>query len=85
VASDGPLAWKAGLFFWMGWKDTTTNLLQGSPHATFLKTGFSATIMAVNGARECPSTPMAENRKTAFREFCQLLNVGGCETKPGCQ
>jgi hypothetical protein len=84
VASDGKLAWQAAFFFWMGWKDTGTNVLQGSPHATFLNTGFSATINAVNGPLECPASPMAENRKTAFREFCQLLGVGGCETKPGC-
>ena len=84
VASDAKLAWQAAFFFWMGWKDTGTNVLQGSPHATFLNAGFSATINAVNGPLECPNSQMAENRKVAFREFCQLLGVGGCETKPGC-
>jgi hypothetical protein len=84
VAGDAKLAWQAAFFFWMGWKDTGTNVLQGSPHATFLNSGFSATINAVNGPLECPSSQMAENRKVAFREFCQLLGVGGCETKPGC-
>ena len=84
VASEPALTWQAALFFWMGWRDTDTLLLQGSPHATFLNTGFSATIQAVNGPLECPASEAAEKRKAAFRDFCALLGVTGCETKPGC-
>jgi hypothetical protein len=84
VAMDGPLAWKTALFFWMAWKDKDKNALLVGPHARFLKEGFGASIRAVNGALECPSSPAADKRRQVFQTFCSLLGVGGCDQNLAC-
>jgi hypothetical protein len=84
VANEGPLAWKTALFFWMGWKDKDSNALLVGPHYRFLKEGFGASIRAVNGALECPSTPMADRRRNVFQDFCTRLGVGNCNQNLAC-
>jgi hypothetical protein len=84
VGTEGPLAWKTALFFWMAWKDKDKNALFVGPHARFIKEGFGATIRAVNGALECPSTPMAQRRRQVYQDFCTRLGVGGCNQNLEC-
>jgi chitinase len=84
VGQQGPLSWRAGLFFWMAWKDKDKNALLVGPHFRFMKEGFGATIRAINGALECPSTPQAEHRRTVYQDFCRRLGVGGCDQNLAC-
>jgi hypothetical protein len=84
VGREGPLAWKSALFFWMAWKDKDKNSLFVGPHARFIKEGFGATIRAVNGALECPATPMAQRRRQVYQDFCTRLGVGGCNQNLDC-
>jgi basic endochitinase B len=84
VGTDGPLSWKTALFFWMAWKDKDKNALLVGPHSRFLKEGFGASIKAVNGALECPSSPAADKRRQVFQSFCTLLGVTGCNQNLAC-
>jgi len=87
VAQDAKLAWRASLFFWMGWKrtDGMVGILFG-PHSRFLNDGFGASIAAVNGRLECPSTAseQAHKRQMFYQSFCQKLGVAGCDVKLDC-
>ena len=84
VGTDGPLSWKTALFFWMAWKDKDKNALLVGPHARFLKEGFGASIKAVNGALECPTSPAADKRRQVYQSFCTLLGVAGCNQNLAC-
>jgi hypothetical protein len=49
-----------------------------------LREGFGATIRAINGALECPSSPAAENRRASYQSFCAALGVGKCNQNLIC-
>jgi chitinase len=77
-------AWKTSMFFWMAWKSQDKNYMFYGLHYRFLKEGFGATIRAINGALECPSTQQAENRRNYYKNFCGTLGVGGCDQNLAC-
>jgi chitinase len=77
-------AWKTSMFFWMAWKSQDKNYLFLGLHYRFLREGFGATIRAINGALECPSSPAAENRRASYQSFCAALGVGNCNQNLIC-
>jgi hypothetical protein len=72
------------MFFWMAWKSQDKNYLFLGLHYRFLREGFGATIRAINGALECPSSPAAENRRASYQNFCSALGVGNCNQNLAC-
>ena len=84
VIGDGVLAWKTALYFWMKWKDYGTNVRKVGPHYRFLREGFGSTILVVNGALECPSSPAATSRGVHYQAFCAAVGVGGCNQNLAC-
>jgi chitinase len=77
-------AWKTSMFFWMAWKNQDKNYMLLGLHYRFLREGFGATIRAINGALECPSTQAAENRRASYQQFCTALGVGNCNQNLAC-
>jgi len=77
-------AWKTSMFFWMAWKSQDKNYLFLGLHYRFLREGFGATIRAINGALECPSTAQAEARRNNYQQFCTALGVGNCNQNLAC-
>jgi hypothetical protein len=89
VEQQAKLAWKTGMYFWMGWKKTDGPLheLLVGPHSRFLKDGFGGSIRAMNGRLECPPADptKANNRRMYYRAFCQRLGVSpGSEASLQC-
>lgn len=85
VENEGPLSWKAALFFWIAGKNPDANYLLVGPHTRFLKEGFGASIRAINGALECgPGDPRANNRKNYYQNFCTRIGVTGCNVNLDC-
>jgi len=77
-------AWKTSMFFWNAWKSQDKNYLFLGLHYRFLREGFGATIRAINGALECPSSAAAENRRASYQNFCSALGVGNCNQNLAC-
>jgi chitinase len=84
VISSPAKAWKTSMFFWMAWKSQDKNYLFLGLHYRFLREGFGATIRAINGALECPSSAQAQARRQYYQQFCGTLGVGGCDQKLEC-
>jgi hypothetical protein len=84
-ASSSPAKmWKTSMFFWMAWKSQDKNYLLLGLHCRFLREGFGATIRAINGALECPSSAAAQARRQSYQSYCSTLGVGGCDQKLDC-
>ncbi len=84
VISTPAKAWKTSMFFWMAWKNQDKNYLFLGLHYRFLREGFGATIRAINGGLECPSTAQAQARRQYYQNFCGTVGVGGCDQKLEC-
>ena len=82
VATNAALTWRASMFFWMAWRNHTTNSLLVGPHYRFLHDGFGGTIRAINGMLECaPGNTQADQRRRMYKQFCATLGVTPCD---GC-
>jgi chitinase len=84
VVANGGITWKTSVFVWMAWKNTGSNVKKVGSHFRFLSEGFGATIRAINGALECPTSPAANNRIAAYKAFCAAIGVTGCDQNLTC-
>jgi chitinase len=77
VSQDGPLAWKAALWYWME---------PSNAHKAFLNGGFGDTIKAINGALECGgmNPQQVTSRRQRFQKFCAALGVSPGTKDTGC-
>ncbi len=74
VATDGLIAWKTAIWFWMNSAPAGT-----TPHGAMVSGGgFGETTRAINGDLECdggPSSSAQQWRVQFYTEFCNLLGV----------
>jgi predicted chitinase len=77
VSTEGVLAWKAALWYWME---------PSNAHKVFLSGGFGDTIRAINGALECDGKNAAQvqSRRNRFTSFCGAFGVAAGAKDTGC-
>ena len=81
VATNGEIAWKTGLWFWMTQRGAGTSTAH---EAIIGSAGFGGTISSINGGLECnkggySSQPQVKIRVDYYLDFARRLGV----TNPG--
>ena len=76
--------WRSAALVWMAWKDAARNTLKFGSHYRFLNEGFGATIRAINGSRECPTSPGRTARIANYQAFCASIGTTGCDRNLAC-